>query len=261
MWARLLRAADPITLLESSLVSFTTTALLVILLMTALQAASVRDAGEQRALRAIRHDVDQAASAVERERIERIVHDDVLSALRAMHLGLENSRTSPARMAATALERLAQLDDPGTEDTAAADGAVLDGAVLDGAVLLNRVRTLVSELAPGTEVHAVIEGSPEIPAEAALAITQACGEALRNSVVHAPRDRVISRSVRVRLSSHRVEVTVSDDGDGFDLRRVPLHRLGIARSIIERMRELPGGDAVVRSAPGSGTTVTIGWRP
>ncbi|HRN30170.1 MAG TPA: hypothetical protein PK890_10795, partial [Terrimesophilobacter sp.] len=72
--ARLLRAPDPITLIESSLVSFTTTVLLVILLIAVLQTARTRDRGEQAVLRAISQDAEHAAIATERARNERVVH-------------------------------------------------------------------------------------------------------------------------------------------------------------------------------------------
>lgn len=221
--ARAIRSIDMITLIESSLVSLTTTVLLVILLIAVLRAALMRDQGERSVMQAIRRDVDHAASAAERARIERIVHDDVLAALRAESLGLTSTRVDASSMANAALQRLTQLDRP------------LDAAEagFDAAMLMGRLRALVTELTPESEVRASISGVPQIPTEAALAMIEACGEALRNSVIHAARGREVTRIVDVCLTPHTVEVTVADDGDGFDLRRVPPHRLGIARSIVE----------------------------
>ncbi len=51
-------------------------------------------------------------------------------------------------------------------------------------------------------------------------------------------------------------VTVRDSGIGFDPGRVGPDRLGISRSIVERMEDC-GGTASVRSVPGRGTTVTL----
>ena len=53
-----------------------------------------------------------------------------------------------------------------------------------------------------------------------------------------------------------VEVFVRDRGAGFDLDGVPEDRLGVRRSIIERM-ERHGGRAEIRSAPGEGTEVRL----
>ncbi len=49
-----------------------------------------------------------------------------------------------------------------------------------------------------------------------------------------------------------------DAGAGFDPARVHPARLGLRRSIVERMADW-GGQALVRSAPGEGTTVTLRW--
>lgn len=248
--ARAIRVSDPFQFLESTLVALTMTVLLVSVLMVFLRMTRARDLRERLALRAIREDAYQAARTAELRRIERIVHDEVLSTLRAASLGLVTARADPARLAGAALEHLAVLDQRPDE----ADAPVEAGA------LLNRLRSLVTTVAPETEVRVVQAGAPVIPAGVAAAISEACGEALRNSVVHAPADRGVSRVVRVRIGPDAIDVTVEDDGDGFDVRHVPPHRLGIARSIVERMRALPGGDARVLSRARSGTSVTLSWR-
>lgn len=246
---RMQRTRDPIALIESSLVSFTTTMLLVILVMAVVRTAAARDSSEQSVLKVISEDVEQAASVAERVRLERVVHDDVLAALRAASLGVASERADAASMAATALDRLATLDAP-PQDPA---------ALLDTIVVVNRIRTLAASLAPSAEVHTAISGAPKVPGQAALAIAEACGEALRNSVLHAAADREVARVVQVRVTADAVEVVVQDDGEGFDPRAVPPDRLGIARSIVERMRAVPGGGASVRSAVGAGTCVTVSW--
>ncbi len=222
--ARAIRVSDPFQFLESTLVALTMTVLLVSVLMVFLRMTRARDLRERLALRAIREDAYQAARTAELRRIERIVHDEVLSTLRAAGLGLVTARADPARLAGAALEHLAVLDQRPDE----ADAPVEVGA------LLNRLRSLVTTVAPETEVRVVQAG--------------------------APVDRGVSRVVRARIGPDAIEVTVEDDGDSFDVRHVPPHRLGIARSIVERMRALPGGDARVLSRARSGTSVTLSWR-
>jgi signal transduction histidine kinase len=59
-----------------------------------------------------------------------------------------------------------------------------------------------------------------------------------------------------------VELTVTDDGCGFDPRRLDTDRLGLA-GISERVRLL-GGAVEIETAPGSGTTVRATlpqWKP
>jgi signal transduction histidine kinase len=55
-------------------------------------------------------------------------------------------------------------------------------------------------------------------------------------------------------------ISIRDDGLGFALASVSPRRLGISRSITERMASVPGGEAVVTSAPGAGTKVELTWR-
>ncbi|MGW2328399.1 hypothetical protein ACWC5C_21935 [Streptomyces sp. NPDC001700] len=47
-------------------------------------------------------------------------------------------------------------------------------------------------------------------------------------------------------------MTVGDGGAGFDVTRVPDHRYGLARSVVDRM-------AAVGSRPGHGTEVRLEW--
>lgn len=95
-----------------------------------------------------------------------------------------------------------------------------------------------------------------ISADALRAVRAAMGEAIRNSRRHAA-----SRRVRVsgRLGSASIDVCIDDDGPGFLLDDVPVDRLGVRSSILQRMRDVPGGDAVVTSAPGRGTHVRLSW--
>ncbi len=63
--------------------------------------------------------------------------------------------------------------------------------------------------------------------------------------------------VEVRLAGD-VLVQVRDAGAGFDAGRLDPSRLGVRRSIIERLADA-GGEASVRSVPGSGTVVSLRW--
>jgi signal transduction histidine kinase len=84
-------------------------------------------------------------------------------------------------------------------------------------------------------------------------------EALSNVRKHSEAE-----SVSVMLRSRRtfVDLTVSDDGRGFDPRRLDTDRLGLA-GISERVRLL-GGAVEIETIPGAGTTVRATlpqWKP
>ncbi|WP_348536948.1 ATP-binding protein, partial [Nocardia carnea] len=97
---------------------------------------------------------------------------------------------------------------------------------------------------------------PGRPAAGAAALAEAVRNSLRHAGVPARRVR---REVTVTVGAGGLLVVLRDDGKGFDRAAVPPDRLGIAASILGRMRQLPGGAGFVESAPGHGTTVTLMW--
>ena len=63
-------------------------------------------------------------------------------------------------------------------------------------------------------------------------------------------------SVFAEVEADKVNVAVRDRGKGFDPAAVPDDRKGVAESIRGRMSR-HGGEAIVQSAPGEGTKVTL----
>ncbi len=86
------------------------------------------------------------------------------------------------------------------------------------------------------------------------ALVAAAREAIFNAVRHSGAPRV---DVYVEVDTEHVEVFVRDRGRGFDVSTVADDRLGVRRSIIDRM-ERHGGVAEIRSGDGNGTEVRIG---
>ncbi|MEU8373920.1 ATP-binding protein [Micromonospora sp. NPDC048894] len=93
------------------------------------------------------------------------------------------------------------------------------------------------------------------PAGVTAALVDATAAALANVARHAPDATV---TVRLGRSHGGIVVEVVDDGPGFDPATIPLHRYGVRESIRGRMAEV-GGRAVVTSAPGMGTRITLEW--
>jgi signal transduction histidine kinase len=90
----------------------------------------------------------------------------------------------------------------------------------------------------------------KLPKQTTLCLYRVTQEAVRNAQKHSG-----CRQVRVELSvgTDSVRLRVSDSGAGFDATSVPGDRLGLV-SMTERVRSL-GGDLLVQSQPGGGTTV------
>ena len=93
-----------------------------------------------------------------------------------------------------------------------------------------------------------------VPASLKLTIFRILQEALNNIAKH-------SKANLVRLclarASKEIELTISDNGQGFDVEETPRHGLGLV-SIRERA-ELSNGSFAIESVKGKGTTVRVTW--
>ncbi|WP_280371380.1 sensor histidine kinase [Nocardia wallacei] len=214
-----------------------------------VRAAAQLDAATTAAVR--RAAVAAAAEATDRERsrFAGLIHDNVLATL------LDAARgTDPAALHRSAHRTLRQLDDSTHH---------LDDDQVPAPTAAEIWCATIAEAGPGITADTRIEEQSRarpLPREVVTAIDAALGEAARNSLRHGAVGRdSVRRRVRVDFDARGVNVRIDDDGVGFDPRRVPADRLGIRQSIVERMRRLPGGDAVVESHPGSGTTVVLRW--
>jgi signal transduction histidine kinase len=116
------------------------------------------------------------------------------------------------------------------------------------------------ENATGIEADLEIEGDlSNLSDSQKIVLFRVVQEALSNVRKHSE-----AGSVSIVLRSRRtfVDLTVADDGRGFDPRRLDTHRLGLA-GISERVRLL-GGAVEIETIPGAGTTVRATlpqWKP
>jgi signal transduction histidine kinase len=194
--------------------------------------------------------VDRAArleaATAERERIAREIHDSVLQVL-----ALVSRRGRDLGGDAGELGRLAGEQEAALRSLVAASPPPAHAGELD-------LRSLVETFA-GPRVTVSCPANPvPLPAATARAVAAATGEALDNVRRHAGDDA--SAWVLVEDEGAVVTVSVRDDGIGFAAdrlaRAVESGRLGVAQSIVGRMRDA-GGTAGVTSAPGRGTEVEL----
>lgn len=191
-----------------------------------------------RLIRQVNVERERRVREFERAEIAAHLHDSVLQTLTLIRAHSAEPETV-ARLA-RAQERdlrsyLYQERRSPTESVAAALGAAM-----------NEV-----EDAFGVAIEVVSVG--DAPTTAALA---AAVSAAREAATNAARHGIGPVSVYAEVTARAYEVFVRDAGPGFDPDALPADRLGIRNSIVGRVRRA-GGDAVVRSAPGESTEVTI----
>jgi signal transduction histidine kinase len=185
-----------------------------------------------------------AASAAERERLARVVHDGVLQALalvqrRAPELGAEGVELG--KLAGEQEVRLRSLVQQGSLNRAAAVG---------DQDLAQRLSALQTQ-----QVHVAVPGTPAtLPAGTANEVVAAVESCLSNVRHHVGPEA--EAWVLLEELGDRWVVSVRDDGPGIPDGRLEASaaegRLGVQQSIIGRMRDL-GGTATVRTGAGQGT--------
>lgn len=197
---------------------------------------------------------------IERREHERLVHDTVLNTLTALARSGDAlpdalpEVVTRCRQDVTLIEAALSVGDPATASARPSDG------------LSSEVQAVVADMrARGLTIHLEADDSrgAAVPARVIMAISNAVREALSNVAAHAETGEAW---VSVRHTAPegdadvpcRLRVIVRDEGAGFDLARVDRARLGLRRSISERIAEC-GGQASIWSAPGQGTEVSLAW--
>ncbi|MDR7482302.1 MAG: histidine kinase [Armatimonadota bacterium] len=213
------------------------------------------------------------AQEEERRRIARELHDEAAQALTSLlvRLRLLDQASEPAQVRARVRE-LRALTARALDDVRRI-AVELRPSVLDDLGLAAALAAHADEInaAGGMRVTVAATGlDRRLPAEIELALYRIAQEALTNARRHGQATRA---DVCLRRGPDGVSLEVSDDGIGFDPARAGPTRglpatpaagngnaggLGLA-GMAERIA-LVGGRLEVRSAPGTGTTITA-WAP
>ena len=198
---------------------------------------------------------------IERREQDRLLHDTILNTLTAIaRSGGTAAAVSQCRQD-IGLLRSALTDSDTTHDRGRAGPSPVEAIEAVAAAMRTRGLAVHLEITGG----AAPDGTPEaglVPGPVVAALAHATREALANVAEHAGTGEAwVTVAVTQPLDAAgppRIQVTVRDAGAGFDLANVGPARLGVRRSIIERVGDW-AGSASVRSAPGEGTTVCLRW--
>jgi signal transduction histidine kinase len=210
----------------------------------------------------LRHSLEAAEN--ERKRWARELHDETLQALG----GLRMLHSAALRADASGSELRKVLDDATKLidveiDNLSALIAELRPAALDEIGLAPALRTLAERKGRegSLEIDVLVRlrdgEDARLPSETESTLYRLVQEALNNVAKHAGATRA---EALVEWSDNTVEVTVSDDGCGFDPATV---NGGFGLTGMQERVMLAGGDLEIDAAPGRGTVVsaTIPLRP
>jgi signal transduction histidine kinase len=170
-----------------------------------------------------------------RTSVDRRIHETVLNTLNAITQGVVEQTELLRAECRRDIEQLELGALPAQEATI--------GAVIAEARAAAGLRT--------PHVNVRIDDDFILPQQSAGALRDALVEALRNVERHAQARAVI---ISARQQSSALEVIVSDDGRG--LREGDTERFGM-RNTIKASLSAIGGEAVIVSEPGRGTSVTL----
>ncbi len=181
----------------------------------------------------------------ERQRLDALVHDQVLHTLLLAARAKSPVETRAAGESAEVAIRSLQQAQLGSKKS----------EVVTTAGLFRALETAAEKIDSRVVVEVVGSNTSMLPSEVAQAITEATLQALDNAIQHSR-----AKQIKLLLSSDGkgLRFVVEDDGIGFRPERISKDRIGINTSILFRMRFI-GGEAIVDSSPGQGTSVTLRW--
>ena len=182
----------------------------------------------------------------ERQRLDALVHDQVLHTLilasRADSKAAQEDAAKSATNAITALLEAKDLDTTQSE--------------VSSLGLFKALESAASKLDGRVQTHSTGASAAKLNSEAAQALTEASLQAIDNAIQHSRAKEI--RLTLEALKNGGLKFTVADDGTGFRTDRVSRNRIGISTSIMARVESV-GGKVEINSAPGKGTRVVMRW--
>ncbi|TFD24120.1 sensor histidine kinase [Cryobacterium sp. TMS1-13-1] len=201
------------------------------------------------------HRAERYASELEAQRRQdaRLLHDTVLATLTLLaHSGVGVSPAALQKQAGDDARLLRQLRLGGLPTPSRSGGYTLEPAsVLTLGNTLDAVRQRFERVGLTVNWHG--SGQVQLPSNVLDSFLLALSECLENVRRHAGVDHA---DVTITDDDTTVRAMVTDTGVGFDLGQVGSERLGVAESVIARLRDV-GGNARLFSSPGAGTTVVL----
>ncbi len=199
----------------------------------------------------------------ERRKISKEVHDSIGSPLAAIKIGLENSlmKSEKGKPDPESFRALADLAQHAMRECRRIM-TDLRPPVLDDYGIVAAIGWFCDRfqiINPGIRIEKMIElDEKEIPQSLRIVVFRIVQEALNNAARHSGAENITISLVKNR----QIELRISDDGCGFNMRSVLAKKnqegmIGI--SSMKERAELSGGSFQVKTAVGRGTEVCARW--
>lgn len=195
-----------------------------------------------------------AAAEHERRQWARELHDETLQGLAFLRFTLGSAKENPQRLGEIAPRMLEQIDLEITNLRALISDLRPDS--LDEIGIEAALESLAQRMGQRSdrvriEVETSRFGRDRLRAPLEIAIYRVAQEAITNAVRHGDAERI---KVRLRRSKGWVEVSVADDGNGFDPDDVAP---GFGLQGMRERAELARGELEIESESGRGATVRL----
>lgn len=203
--------------------------------------------------------VQQMAVVEERYRLSREMHDGLAQTLSALGWQLDHLKTLLGRKDFAAMEQELSTTRQMTREAYMDVREAIDGlrlAIDHPGGLAGALEEYIADFQHRTNIEAglqVDEAFPPLTAQTELQLLRIGQESLINARKHAAANNVL---VRLQHNSDQIELTITDDGKGFDS-ELPRGRnhLGLT-SMRERVQSL-GGVLTLATSPSQGTRITV----
>ena len=232
--------------LEQSAFSFLFSAVLAVLVFVLRYESAKVDEANQKSNEAAIELAKSDAIQRERDRIDALVHDSVLTTLLVAANARDESAANDAHeLAKVAMQKLESAQETMNQSQTISVNSLFSALSL--AIERQYEKVLINS-----------EGESDfwVPSPVAEALTESTLQAVSNAVQHAGTDSQIE--VLLRGAARGIKIVVKDNGRGFRVSRVPKNRLGLKLSIIGRLQSI-GGRAFIDSKPGVGTNIILEW--
>ncbi|WP_307794459.1 sensor histidine kinase [Arthrobacter cavernae] len=198
----------------------------------------------------LRHAVE--ASDLERRRIARELHDDVIQDLSGLAYALESEERQGPEMQRPLFANARTILQENVRTLRAMTSELYPPDLQEVGLEASLLRLGTPLLERGISLTVDVPDKFVLDRERAVMVYRVAREALANVAKHSSAQLA---ELRIRQNGHRTEIRISDDGLGFDPSRPPLEgHLGLR--ILRDTIDQAGGSLEIQSAPGSGTTVT-----